>query len=197
MKNGNNRTMQRHQRNSVPQFEAFKRGITGHEYTPAPDPTTIVDRPFNHLTLEFTNYNEQGFPVSKTVDVTVQDAIQAIQQKVDLATTGVRFKVVKATAYVTSCGPAFLKPTAEFSVYELRQASSATARCTMLDSGDLNTPAKAGYHWPLVDKKEILTSADNATKIATLVGPEQTTGTGSSAVRTHAGMLLRLYVLWK
>jgi hypothetical protein len=185
----------RRRTNPLPQVTALKREITGFEFTPAMDPTTIVERPYNQICLEFTNLGTNGKPSTNSQSITVEKVLENLSATVGL-TGSIRFKVQRATAYVTSIGPDFLKPTLRFATYELRQASSATARINLSDSGDLNTPAKAGYNWPMVDKKEVLTSADNATLITSLLGPLSVTGT-DPPVNGYASQLVRLYILWR
>lgn len=186
MRRNNNATRRR----PIPQVTALRNEMLGYSFTPAEDPSTIAERPYNQIVLEFTNLDTSGQPSTNVQQIKVEDVLSKLNSVVGVG-TGVRFKVRRAAAYATAVGPSFLKPTIRFSAYELRQASSATARINLSDSGDLNCPARAGYHWPINDTKEVLTSADNDTLIVA------TTGAISSSPVGYTSQLIRLYVLWR
>lgn len=190
-----NGTRQQQRRNRVsPQVTALKRNIEGCQFVPSPDPPTIVDLPYNSLVCEFTNLGGDGLPDKAAVQVTVENVREYIKTKVGLSdTANIKLKVHKTTHYVTADGNGFIRPTLRSQVYELTQSGSATSRVDMSDKGDLNSPAKAGYHWPMVDKKDILTSTNDSTLITACLGSSTTTG----GTTTYSNVLVRLYVLWR
>lgn len=179
----------------IPQVTALRNDITGCDYVPNSDPRAITELPFNSICLEFTNLNTDGETTSGTVQVSVGSIRTKLKTLVGLTdSANIKLKVQKTSHYVTADGNGFIRPSLRSQVYELNQSGSATARTTLADKGNLNDPAKVGYHWPMVDKKEILTSADDAVLVTACEGG---TTKGAQSAVVYPNVLVRLYILWR
>jgi hypothetical protein len=167
------------------QLRRLRHDIQGHEIVPASDPSAFVEIPWNSWTYEVTNTSATA---SQGYYVTVQDVLTQIKDRIGLSGTAViRLKVQSARVWLTSAGGDFPHPELRSSFYEINgQSGSATARSIQRDLGTLNTPAKAGYSYPIDDRKEVLTSANNAISLCSAIATE----TGSRTT-------MRLQVLWQ
>jgi len=152
--------MNRGRNNATAQVRRLRHDIQGHEVKPSPDPTAFVELPWNSWTFERTS-------TSATADsgstVNVSDILAQLKARVGLSSTAVvRIKVQSARMWCTSAGAAFPHPDMRSSYYEVNgQTTSATARSIQRDIGTLNVPARTGFAYPIDDRKEVLTSADN------------------------------------
>jgi len=167
------------------QVRRLKHDIMGHEIKPPQDPTSFVELPWNSWTYERTDTTASA---DSGDNVTVKNIIDQLRARVGLSSTAVvRIKVQSARIWCTAVGPTFAHPDMRGIFYEVNgQGTSATARSTQRDIGTLNAPARVGYQYPIDDRKEVLTSVDDATLIAGYV----VVGSGSEVSS-------RVQILWQ
>jgi hypothetical protein len=158
--------------------------LNGRKIIPPADPPAFVERPWNSYTFETTEVTtatlERNVITSNSIDT---------QIKGKLGLSGpVSFKVQKALVWGTSGGPAFVVPDIEVNFYEIlsNEQTVATVRSLQRDKGTLQTPARAGYEYPVSDEKEIITSSELSALICSAIATD---------VGTH--VTFRVHILWK
>jgi len=184
--NNRNRMRQRPTRPRIdPQVRALRNDIMGYSFTPAADPASITEIPWNSYVAEFVETTNN----KKTV--TVGDLATEIQTKLGLdATADVNMRIQYATCYVTAAGSStaggFVYPELRAEFFEVNDAQGSS-RVQRSDKGDLNTPARAGYSYPVTDRKAILTkSNDSAREVVIALSPNGV-----------SNIMVRVKVLWR
>jgi hypothetical protein len=103
------------------------------------------------------------------------------------ATGKIALKVNSCYAWNTAVGTSLAQPSLEGLFWELNTDSggSYSVRSEQYDHGTLNIPARTGYLWPLTDRKEVHTSANDSHVVASFVVPAGTNGNGNVTVRVQ------------
>ena len=111
-------------------------------------PPSFATRPWNAFTYSVT-YDGTGGDIS----VTTSQIVAYLRNKLGLeGTAEVPIKLEMARVWSTAQGGSFTYPILTAQFYELQASGSSllqNARMDIRDHGALNTPAKAGYLWPL------------------------------------------------
>lgn len=185
MRRGNSRAKTVHSDRAI---KALEKRLTGHKTSPAINPTSFVQLPWNSWTFERTDTTDSAF---ENVAITVADIRTQIAVQLGLATTAdLRIKVHSAQVWCTTA-EVLLQPDITTRFFELASVIPAAGftqypRETVRDLGTLNRPAKNGYAFPSADKREIMGLLQATYKIT-----ETTAVTLGSAVTT------RVQVLWQ
>jgi hypothetical protein len=157
---------------------------SGCKVVPALRPPQIVRLPWNSYTFSAT----YSTATATTITITIGNIRQQIISRMGLAgaTGSISLKVQSCAAWNTSVGPGFGQPSLEGLFWELNTDSggSYSVRSEQYDHGTLNIPARVGYIYPLTDRKEVHTSANDSHVVARFVVPAGG-DTGNVTVRTH------------
>jgi hypothetical protein len=169
------------------QIRRLRNDMQGHHVTPSLDPHSFVQLPWNNWTFERT-YEANANPA--TQDITVIDIIDQLVARVGLTSaTNCRIKIASCRAWVTAKGLVYPDLAAEF--YEIAGQQSETInrfpRYIGRDKGTLNRPARVGYNFPTVDRKEILGSDQGTLLLAKIT---DNSGVGST-------ITIRFQILWQ
>jgi hypothetical protein len=99
----------------------------------------------------------------------------------------IALKVNSCYCWNTAVGSSLAQPSLEGLFWELNTDSggSYSVRSEQYDHGTLNIPARTGYLWPLTDRKEVHTSANDSHVVASFVVPAGTNGNGNVTVRVQ------------
>jgi len=131
----------------------------GHKFVPELVPPDFVTHPWNAFTYSVV-YNGTG----ASINVTTAQLVAYLRNKLGLAGDAqVPIRILKARVWCQTVGQ-LVQPNLVTQFYEL-QASGSTlsqnARVQTRDHGALGRPAKAGYTWPLQDRKEVISGTQN------------------------------------
>lgn len=144
----------------------------GHKTIPAMRPPQFVRLPWNSYTFSATYATASA---ANTIRITIGNIRAQIISRMGLASAPgvISMKVRAAQAWNTSVGPAFAQPSLESLFYELSTDSggSYSVRSEQYDHGTLNIPARGGYLYPLTDRKEVHTAANDAHVVAIFTTP--------------------------
>jgi hypothetical protein len=167
------------------QFNGLRRQICGAKIVPAPIQSTFVQRPWNSWTYE----RAVGTTTDDQANITTIDSILSqIKAKNGLSAdiTNIVVKVQSACAWCT-VGSTLVLPDLDCSFFELSDTATTQAvRSQQRDKGTLNMPARAGYTFPMVDQKEVITEAEGGLLICNAV-----------ASTTGSDVTTRVHVLWQ
>lgn len=173
------------------QFRGPGVGTKGNSVARVSDtPSPFVQKPWNYWVFETSN--DVGNNPPGTLKVAVNRIITQIRNKVGLkADTNVRIKVLRTEGWAMA-GSQLVLPSLQAQFFDLspsRAVAQGFARNSQADTGSWDEPAKCGYDFPDVDRRQILTS---------------TTGTANDIVIcSYTGMeagtrvTARVYVLWQ
>lgn len=157
----------------------------GKKLVPALRPPQIVRLPWNSYTFSATYATVS----SQTINITIGVIRNQIAQRMGITGTAgqISLKVNSAYAWNTSVGPNFSQPSLEGLFWELSTDSggSYSVRSEQYDHGTLNIPARVGYLYPLTDRKEVHTPANDQHLAARFVVPASASGSGNVTVRVH------------
>jgi len=131
----------------------------GHKFVPELVPPDFVTHPWNAFTYSVV-YNGTGADIG----VTTAQLVAYLRNKLGLAGDAqVPIRILKARVWCQTVGQ-LVQPNMITTFYEL-QASGPTslqnARVETRDHGALGRPAKAGYTWPLQDRKEVISDTQD------------------------------------
>jgi len=134
----------------------------GYTFRPPQVPPPFATHPWNAFTYSVTYDGTGG-----NINVTTAQLTAYLRNKVGLeATAEVPIKIEKAGVWATTKGATMPYPILTAQFYEL-QASGASAlqnaRKDVRDHGSMTTPAKAGFFWPLQDRREVISDSQNLT----------------------------------
>jgi len=175
----------------APQVRAMVRGAAkrdaGKKLVPALRPPQIVRLPWNSFTFSAT------YSTGTASEVTV--SIGSIRQQIIslMGLTGspgvISMKVNSAYAWNTAAG-GLAQPSIQGLFWELQTDSggSYSVRSEQYDHGTLNVPARVGYLYPLTDRKEVHTAANDSHVVAKFTVPTGNLPNGNVTVR--------IQVLW-
>jgi hypothetical protein len=141
------------------QFNGLKRQICGGKTVPTPIPPTFVQRPWNSWTYERAAKSTVADQPNLT---TINDILTQLKAKFGLSSdvSNIVVKVQSASVWCTVGGTLVL-PDLDCSFFELSDTLATQAvRSQQRDKGTLNMPARAGYTFPMVDQKEVITEAE-------------------------------------
>jgi len=167
----------------------LERRLTGHKTVPQDNPPAYVSLPWNSFTFEKTQIAGQA--LGEQI-ITVNDILVQIAARCGLASTppsvaDVRVKVLSAQVWGT-VGATLTVPEISSEFYELsgETPSAQKPRSSQRDIGTLNRPAKVGYAFPQVDRKEVVADDETALKVV-------------RTVAIYEGMYItaRVQVLWQ
>jgi hypothetical protein len=169
------------------QIRQLRNDLQGHHVTPSIDPHTFVQLPWNHWTFERTLEAVENPGIASISVISIIDQLVA---RVGLSNaTNVRIKVLSSRSWVTAKGLVYPDLAAEF--YEIAGQQSGTIsnypRYIGRDKGTLNRPARVGYNYPAVDRKEILGSDQGTLLLAKFT---DNAGVGST-------ITIRFQILWQ
>jgi len=171
--------------NSRDKSRMLEKSIMGYKAKPSQEPPTYVKLPWNSYTYE------------KVIAAQTQTTIVAEDIFADLATsiglrkgdaTGnadIRVKVERAQCWASTT-LATSVPSLKVDFYEI-SAGPATGqypRSTQSDRGTPLYPARAGYVYPVADRKQVLGGTEGNSKLLTISPGASTTST------------VRIHVLW-
>jgi hypothetical protein len=160
----------------------------GAKYRPPITPPQYVRLPWNDFTFSATYPTTDS--TTNTISITAGSVRQQIVSRMGLGGTPGRiaFKIVSGAAWNVATANGFSEPYVRGLFYEVTPAATTYAfRSDQADHGTLQRAARVGYHYPLRDKKEILTSADDSYVL----------GTFSTVPNTASGNItVRYRVLW-
>jgi len=151
--------------------------ISGVKYTPAYDPPTFVERPWNSWTFSRTDFTTATF---ESVPITISDIMTQIAGRLGVDADRLVVKIQRAAVWCT-VADVLLQPDLSCSFYEVSEktVTPQMARSSQRDLGTLNRPAKCGYVYPMVDQKEIVYKAEDAllvvNSVAAAIGSRVTT----------------------
>jgi len=167
---------------------AEHRSNDGHKIVPRITPPQFTRLPWNDFTFSAT------FPTSSTstnvVSITAGNIRQQIVSRMGLngAPGKIAFKVISGSAWNVATGNGLAEPYIRGLFYEITPAASVYAfRSDQADHGTLQRAARVGYHYPLRDKKEILTNADESYVLASF---------SSVPNKENGNITIRFKVLW-
>lgn len=136
-----------------------ERRDNGHKFVPELVPPDFVLHPWNAFTYSVV-YNGTG----GTINVTTSQLVAYLRNKLGLAGDAqVPIRILKARIWCQTVGQ-LAQPNLICEFFELQPSGSSNiqnARVQTRDHGALGRPAKAGYTWPLQDRKEIIADAQN------------------------------------
>lgn len=167
------------------QISTLRKEIMGHKRMPSMDPSTFVQLPWNNWTFERTI---GAADAAVDLEYKVNDVINQIAVRVGLTSVeNCRIKVQSCSAWITAEGvPAVPDLTAEFFELSGQQIGQIQyPRSLQRDKGTLNKPAKAGFMYPLADRKEIFGSPEGLLKLATF------------SKAANCSLTVRISVLWQ
>lgn len=148
-------------------------------------PPQIVRLPWNSYTFSATYATES----IQQINISVGSIRQQIVTRMGLTGSPGRIslKVNSCYAWNTAIGGSFAQPSLEGLFWELNTDSggSYSVRSEQYDHGTLNVPARVGYLYPLTDRKEVHTSANDSHIVAKFVVPTTTGGNGNVTVRVN------------
>ena len=155
-------------------------------------PTPYVQKPWNFYTYEVTDTTAAANEVVKT---TVNGIVDQIRTRLQLATTAtVRIKLLKGWMWCQA-GTQLIQPDCESKFFDLSPSRSDAGggtqfpRSTQRDVGNWDQAAKAGYSFPAIDRREILTSVTNAA--------DDTTVMNTTVVGIGTKVTSRLSLMWQ
>jgi len=136
-----------------------ERRDNGHKFVPELVPPDFVTHPWNPFTYSVV-YNGTG----GQINVTSAQIVAYLRNKLGLTGNAqVPIRIQKARVWCQTVGQ-LVQPNLITQFYEL-QASGPTmlqnARVETRDHGALGRPAKAGYTWPLQDRKEVISDVQD------------------------------------
>lgn len=163
----------------------FERRLTGHKTVPATNPPAFVQLPWNSWTFERTDNTTaalQGF------NITVSDILGQIRSRINIdQNADLRVKIQSSQVWCTASG--LVLPDLEATFYDIAGETTATTqqpRSVQRDIGTLNMPARCGYNYPSVDKKEIVDSTQGNLIV-----------TNGIATAQGSNITFRVQVLWQ
>lgn len=175
------RTLERRVDQLTHKVSANEKSQKGFKQVPPNHPTTYVKFPWNSYIFETS-----GLTTGDATDtiVTIQSLLTGLTQDINISSEDrVKLKIQKAQCWATT-GTMLVFPKLEALFHEVSQ-SDKQPRNTQKDSGNWNSPAKAGYVYPLVDRSEIYTLADKDRKVVTL-----------TAANENTEVIVRVHLLW-
>lgn len=149
---------------------ALQTKVEGRAYAPRNDPPSYPTRVWIPLTFE-TIHTCNGD--STGTSVSLGAVIDECKARYAVSTGGqIALQILSAQVWATSQGPDFPLPGLEADFYEIASApaSSAIARHRTRDNGTLQRPAVAGYQYPLVDQKDVITADDKSQLVVAATG---------------------------
>lgn len=173
----NNQRLQR-------EIRSLKHDINGHKTTPSVAPHAFVQLPWNSWTYEATIEATEDF---EFINTTVASVCAQIRLRLSLESTAdIRIKVQSAQVWCTASSLIF--PDLECFFYELNGESNQNiARYHGRDKGTLNLPARVGYSYPIVDKREIIRESNSGSKKILTARP----------TATDSNVTIRIQLLWQ
>lgn len=134
----------------------------GHKIKPEMMCPSFATHPWNPFTYSVTF---EGTPDARVI--TTAQIVTYLRGKLGLESTAeLPIKLEKARVWCVSKGSGFGYPILLAQFYELQASGSTSlqnARMDIRDHGTLNMPAKAGYLWPLQDRKEVISDSQDLT----------------------------------
>lgn len=122
-------------------------------------PSPFVQKPWNYWVFEVTN--PVGVPAPGRLDISTNKVITQIRKKVDIRDgVNIRIKVLRTEGWAM-CGTELVLPRLQAQFFDLspsRAAAQGFARNNQASVGNWSEPAKCGYDYPEVDRRQILSS---------------------------------------
>jgi len=126
----------------------------GHKFVPELVPPDFVTHPWNAFTYSVV-YNGSN----SQINVTTSQIVAYLRNKLGLTGDAqVPIRILKARVWCQTVGQ-LVQPNLVTQFYELQASGPSmlqNARVETRDHGALGRPAKAGYTWPLQDRKEVI-----------------------------------------
>lgn len=165
------------------QLREMEHRISGARYTPAIEPPTFVEKPWNSYTFSRSDVTTAGL---ESVPITVADIITQVSNKLAVNADRLVIKIQRAAVWCTVAAT-LLQPDMSCSFYEVSEKTVVPqmARSEQRDLGTLNRPARCGYIYPMVDQKEIIYKAE-----------EQLLVVNSVPVTSGSIVTTRVAILW-
>lgn len=156
----------------------------GKKLVPSLRPPQIVRLPWNSFTFSATYSTTSTNEITVSVG-SIRGQINTIMGLVGAPGT-ISVKVNSAYGWNTAAG-SLAQPSLQGLFWELRTDSggSYSVRSEQYDHGTLNVPARVGYLWPLSDRKELHTSANDSHVVAKFTVPSGDLPNGNVTVRIN------------
>lgn len=157
---------------------------SGKKLVPALRPPQIVRLPWNSFTFSATYSTDSASEITVSIG-SIRGQINSIMGLVGAPGT-ISLKVNSAYGWNTAAG-SLAQPSLQGLFWELRTDSggSYSVRSEQYDHGTLNVPARCGYLWPLSDRKEVHTSANDNHVVAKFTVPSGALPNGNITVRVN------------
>lgn len=164
------------------------RRYEGHSYTPAIAPPKYVRLPWNSFTFSATYATSETS--QNIIPITLGTIRGQLINRMGLQNSPGKlvFKIVQGEAWNVATGNGFQEPYIRGLFYEVTPGNSTYAfRTDIAKPGTLNRPARIGYHYPMRDHKELLTSAEDNYVLATF---------SSNPLQACGNITIRFRILW-
>lgn len=151
-------------------MNALQTKVEGRAYRPPNDPPSYPTRSWVPLTYEVIHTCNAD---STGTSIAMGALLDECKARYAVSTSGqVALQVLSAQVWATSQGPDFPLPGLEADFYEIANSptGSAIARKRTRDNGTLQRPAVAGYIFPLVDQKDVITADDKSKLVVAATG---------------------------
>jgi hypothetical protein len=167
---------------------AEHRSNDGQRVKPPLTPPQYTRLPWNDFTFSATYITQASTPNS--VSITAGNVREQIVSRMGLTgiTGRIAFKVISSAGWNVATGAGLAEPYLRGLFYEITpDAGTYAFRSDQADHGTLQRAARVGYQYPLRDRKEILTSANDTYVLSTFSSVPQT---------ANGNITVRLKVLW-
>lgn len=156
----------------------------GKKLVPALRPPQIVRLPWNSFTFSATYATTSSSEITVSIG-SIRGQIVALMG-LNNAPGVISMKVNSAYAWNTAAG-GLAQPSLQGLFWELRTDSggSYSVRSEQYDHGTLNVPARVGYLYPLSDRKEVHTVANDSHVVAKFTVPSGSLPNGNITVRIN------------